>query len=366
MGAGGEAADFDAGFGGGVGEVFGVEGVEFGEFVDVGHIHRGFGDLGEAATGGFEYGFDVGEGLAVFGDLAAGDEFAGGGMDAELAGDEQEVAEAGGLVVGVVAGGEGGDVDGFGELHDCQLIALGSAGEAVAFAADGEDVFGGLGFLFEFLAEPGDVDVDGAGGDEGLVAPDLGEEPFAGEDLAAVIDEAAEELHLFGGEVDGGAVAVDGGDGEIDGDGAELEAGDGGEGFLAHAAEEGGDAGGEFVGVEGFGEVVVGAEVEALDAVGDLAAGGEHEDAAVEALLAHFLAEGEAVEAGEHDVEDEEVVAVVGGGAEAVGSGGGVGDVVALGGEEVGDDEGDIGFVFNEQDVRIRHIAPGGRRGGGG
>jgi hypothetical protein len=46
--------------------------------------------------------------------------------------------------------------------------------------------------------------------------------------------------------------------------GAELEAGDGGEGFFAHAAEEGGDAGGEFVGVEGFGEVVVGAEVEAL------------------------------------------------------------------------------------------------------
>jgi hypothetical protein len=78
------------------------------------------------------------------------------------------------------------------------------------------------------------------------------------------------------------------------------------------------------------------------------------------------LAEGEAVEAGEHDVEDEEVVAVVGGGAEAVGAGGGVGDVVALGGEEVGDDEGDIGFVFNEQDVRIRLIAPGGRRGGGG
>jgi hypothetical protein len=33
-----------------VGEVFGVEGVEFGEFVDVGHIHRGFGDLGEAAA----------------------------------------------------------------------------------------------------------------------------------------------------------------------------------------------------------------------------------------------------------------------------------------------------------------------------
>jgi hypothetical protein len=31
---------------------------------------------------------------------------------------------------------------------------------------------------------------------------------------------------------------------------------------------------------------------------------------------------------------------------EAVGAGGGVGDVVALGGEEVGDDEGDIGFVL--------------------
>jgi hypothetical protein len=63
---------------------------------------------------------------------------------------EQEVAEAGGLVVGVVAGGQGGDVDGFRVLHDYELIALGLTGEAVAFAADGEDVFGGLGLFFEF------------------------------------------------------------------------------------------------------------------------------------------------------------------------------------------------------------------------
>lgn len=52
--------------------------------------------------------------------------------------------------------------------------------EAVAGAADGEDVFGVLGVFFDFLAEPGDVNVDGAGGDVGLVLPHLFENFFAG------------------------------------------------------------------------------------------------------------------------------------------------------------------------------------------
>ena len=60
--------------------------------------------------------------------------------------------------------------------------------------------------------------------------------------------------------------------------------------------------------VEGLGQVVVGADVEAADAVADLSARGEHEDRRPALALAQRAADLEAVAAGEHHVEDDGVV----------------------------------------------------------
>ena len=72
-----------------------------------------------------------------------------------------------------------------------------------------------------------------------------------------------------------------------------------------HAAEEGGEASEEDAEVEGLGEVVVGAGGEAFDDVFGAAAGGEQEDGGVAAGFAKGADDGEAVAAGEHDVEED-------------------------------------------------------------
>ena len=59
-------------------------------------------------------------------------------------------------------------------------------------------------------------------------------------------------------------------------------------------------------------EVVVGPGVQPLDAVADVVAGGEHEDRRPSAPGPQLSADGEAVELGEHDVEDDRVVRVLG------------------------------------------------------
>ena len=63
----GQARDFDGGAGRGRGarggKMLGVDGVHGGEVVEVLEEDGGFDDLGEAAAGGFENGFEVGEDL---------------------------------------------------------------------------------------------------------------------------------------------------------------------------------------------------------------------------------------------------------------------------------------------------------------
>ena len=71
-------------------------------------------------------------------------------------------------------------------------------------------------------------------------------------------------------------------------------------------AQDGADAGGQLVGMERLGDVVVGAEVEALGLVGGRALGGQQDDRDRTALaqLAHDL---DAVEVGHDDVEQDDV-----------------------------------------------------------
>ena len=75
---------------------------------------------------------------------------------------------------------------------------------------------------------------------------------------------------------------------------------------IAHPAQNGLDACHQFPWFERFGHVVVGAQFQADDAVGGLAAGGEHQDRDVR-FGAQPAAQRQAVFAGQHQVEDHHV-----------------------------------------------------------
>jgi len=139
------------------------------------------------------------------------------------------------------------------------LVRVGD--EAVTDAADGEEVDGLGGVGFEVAAEADDEVVDGAGVGIFFDVPDVFEEFFAGNDLAGMVEEIAEEVGLHEGEVDGFVVVADFEGVEIDGATGEGEGwlrrlvGEGG--LPMHAAEESGEASEEDVEVEWFGKVVV-------------------------------------------------------------------------------------------------------------
>ena len=93
--------------------------------------------------------------------------------------------------------------------------------EAVADAADGEEMGGIGGVVFKVAAEADDEVVDGAGVGVFVDAPDLLEDVFAGDDLGGMGGEVAEQVRLHEGEVRGAmrgdeleGVEVDGAPGE--------------------------------------------------------------------------------------------------------------------------------------------------------
>jgi len=110
------------------------------------------------------------------------------------------------------------------------------------------------------------------------------------------------------------------------------------------------DAGGEFAGIEGFGEVIIGADFEADDAVDVITVSGEHDDrdGGGGADLAEDL---EAAHAGEHDVENDEGV---GAGESAAKADAAVVDgfgAKALGDEVFGNEFAELDIVIDDQNA---------------
>lgn len=211
--------------------------------------------------------------------------------------------------------------------------------------------------MAEFAAEGGDVNVDGAVRNVGAALGGFGEELFAAENAAAGAHESEEHVELDGGEVDAGAVAAGDALMGVDGDADGFEEGTTGGG--AGAADEGVETGEEFAVGEGLGDVVVGAAVEAGDAFLFAATGGEHHDGDV-AAGADAAEDFEAVDAGEHDVEDDDVDAGAEGFDGAFGAGVDGGDLIAVGGEVFGQQLADEAIVLNDQGSNGRcHAASG-------
>ncbi len=127
------------------------------------------------------------------------------------------------------------------------------------------------------------------------------------------------------------------------------------------------DAGQQLARLEGLGQVVVGAELEADDAVGGLAARGQHHQrqAARGRLAAQLAREVEAVAIGQHQVEHERVVRAGGQAHAAVGQRAGGIDVEALRAQIVADHARQARVVVDQQEMRIGHGGVGVPRGGG-
>lgn len=177
------------------------------------------------------------------------------------------------------------------------------------------------------------MNIDGAGIHVGLILPDMLQKFIPADDGAAVVDKELQQLHLLGGKLDGftvfGGLSVL----EIDVHIAELKAENRSKIFTRDAAQQGFDAGEQFVRVEGLGQVVVRAEFEADNTVNDTRLGSEHQNCGIYALLAKFLADIEAIFAGKHDVEQYEVMSASGGLGQTFGTGGGGFDLIAFRGQ---------------------------------
>ena len=174
-------------------------------------------------------------------------------------------------------------------------------------------------------------------------------------------DEVAEQVGFHEGEV-GGAVGRDQLEGvELDGavvEGVEVGGGSrwrrrGGRGLEpGGAAQHGLESDEEDFKVEGLGEVVVRAGVEAFEDILGVGARGEHEDGEVKLLRTQSADDLKAVLAGEHDVEQDGAEVVFG--FEQIEEGfGAVGEMtgaIAFGFEVEEQALGEVFFVFDEDD----------------
>ena len=203
----------------------------------------------------------------------------------------------------------------------------------------------------DFIAEAADEDVDDVGLGIEMIIPDMFEDHGLGDDFVLVPQEVFQEEKFAGLEIDLGGAAPDFAGEEVHLEIGEGEVGDDGRG--AGAADEGLEAGEEFREGEGFGEVIVAAALEAGDAVVERAFGAENEDGNFDLLGAPAFDDFEAVEFGEHEVDDGGIVGVFTAHLAAfLAVGADIDDVTALA-QSFGDKRGDFGVVFQEENFHV-------------
>ena len=198
----------------------------------------------------------------------------------------------------------------------------------------------------ELAPQVGDEDVDRVGRRHRVVAPDLVEQALARDHQALVAHQVLEQLELAVGQLDLARAAP-----HLAGIGVELEVADAERGGAAWRAppQQRPDPGQQLLALEGLDQVVVGAAVEAGDAVLGLGAGGQHQDRHV-AVGAQPAADLDAVEAGEAEVEDDQVGDEAGGDVQRLDAVGRGLDLVALVAQRTPQDVGYVGVVLDDQD----------------
>src|ERR1051326_811245 len=225
--------------------------------------------------------------------------------------------------------------------------------EAVAGAADGFQVTGIFRVGLDFFANAANVDIDRARSYEGGVAPDGVEKVITREDASLVTGKVVEQAELGGGGGDHAAADREGHGRGVDFDVANFHGARWKRAF--EAAQDSVDAGDKLAGAEGLRNIVIGAEFEPEDAVRLAAFRGEenYRHGGEPGGLTDGAAEVEAVFAGNHDLQNQERVALPVG----VGAKGAAGWVDAHGEafifQVMADQAGNVGIVFNDEDAGL-------------
>jgi hypothetical protein len=158
--------------------------------------------------------------------------------------------------------------------------------------------------LINLAAEEADKSVQGVLLDIFRALPYGVENGLAGGDAAFMAHKEFEQAKFGGREMDFPSSAEDATLGDFQGQVADAQ---GMKSRLEDAALEGADTGEEDGEGEWLGYIVVGSGVEAFDDVGDRVAGGEHQNRDVLLHVAEAAGDLNAIDAGEHDVEKDEV-----------------------------------------------------------
>ncbi|MNH15090.1 hypothetical protein D3C79_746970 [compost metagenome] len=208
------------------------------------------------------------------------------------------------------------------------------------------------------MTQPADQQVDGTVEDVGFATLGQVEQLLAAQHPLRVVEKHPEQAIFGATQGHQGAFAVE----QVAGGGiqAPLAEGEQAAAFAdgqvgrqhAGAAQHGVDAGQQLAGRERLGQVVVGAHFEADDAIGLVVARGQHQHRRVAMLAgAQLTAQQQAVVAGHHDVEHDQVDAVgfeEGAHLPAVGDDAGTQTVLL---QIVADQFADLAVIVNDQDV---------------
>ena len=115
----------------------------------------------------------------------------------------------------------------------------------------------------------------------------------------------------------------------------------------------------EHLGTEGLGHVIVGAEIQAADDVGLLALGGQHDDGhgLGPRLAPQTLADGQPVEVGQHEVQEDQVGRLRGGGGQRLFARAHARHLVAFLQQVVADQFADVLLILDHQHGFFQHVS---------
>lgn len=160
-----------------------------------------------------------------------------------------------------------------------------------------------------------------------------------------------------GGEVEAQTVLGDGESGAVEGESAVLFDGGPLAAGCLHPSQHGADTGFDDLGTGGFDDVVVGARLQSDDDVEVVTPGGEHDDREL-AVLPDPAAHLDAVDPGQHQVQQEQIGLELREGGEPGLTGGGRTHLVAAAAQPEFDPFADGGVVFYEQHAWHLRIIP--------